>query len=260
MTRAQEMLKMMKEKGVPPNARTYNILINGYGRDGQFARCFRILEEMEQLGIKPNEISYENCLYKNNKLPEAEIFLRDIGDRGIPPNAQIYNMLFVKRPRCLEMLMRNLSPNRVIYNTFIRCHAKYGDAQKAFTLHQEMVEKGIHNRMSYNSLIMGHCREGNVLQAIQHFFGMEARGIVPISVTYSILIEGHCRSNDFCGAYDWCKEMLAKGFVPSVSICNELITGLENEGKLQQAELLGHELSEKGSFGCIGSSDLSAVA
>ncbi|KAL0011889.1 hypothetical protein SO802_006997 [Lithocarpus litseifolius] len=62
-----------------------------------------------------------------------------------------------------EMLGMGLSPDQVVCNAIIHSYAKYGDVQKAFALHREMIDRGIHaDKMTYDSLIVGNFREGKL--------------------------------------------------------------------------------------------------
>ena len=70
---------------------------------------------------------------------------------------------------------------------------------------------------------------------------MKTKGLCPKTETYEILIEGHCKLKDFSGAYAWYKEMLKDGFIPSVSICKSLITGLREEGRSHDADVICSE-------------------
>ena len=80
----------MVEKGVSPTMETYNSMNNGYGQRGHFVRCFEFLDEMDNVGIKPNVISHGSliiCLCKNRKLVDAEIVLADMIGHEVSPNA-----------------------------------------------------------------------------------------------------------------------------------------------------------------------------
>ncbi|KAF9597077.1 hypothetical protein IFM89_015268 [Coptis chinensis] len=94
-----------------------------------------------------------------------------------------------------------------------------------------------------NTFALTFQREGNAQEAVL-LKDMEAKGVLHFSLvlTYSTLVEGPLKSKDFSGTSVWCREMVEKGFIPRFNICNELITGLRDEGKLQQVELLRNDL------------------
>ncbi|KAK0592757.1 hypothetical protein LWI29_024882 [Acer saccharum] len=125
--KAEKWVKKIAEKGISPNLETHNTLINGYGRMDLFDRCFQILEEMEYLGMKPNV--------------EAEIVLKDMEDRGVSHNTQIYNML-------------------------IDGTCSVGRIKDAFKFFDEMVESKIAPTLvTYNVLINGLCKKASIMEA-----------------------------------------------------------------------------------------------
>ncbi|KAL7096783.1 hypothetical protein ACP275_10G101300 [Erythranthe tilingii] len=146
-----------------------------------------------------------------------------------------------------DMSRLNLTPDRVVYNELIQCFVWHGDIQKANVLCSEMSNLGIlPDKMTYNSLITGCLKEGNLHGAKDLFDDMIAKEVGPNDGTFNTLIEGHCKVKDFDGASVWYREMLKIGFLPSVAVCNELVSGLRDEGRVKEAEIICSEMSMKG--------------
>ncbi|CAK9138390.1 unnamed protein product [Ilex paraguariensis] len=236
----------MAGMGAAPNVQTYNTQIDRYGQSYQFERCFEILEEMENKGLKLNVLSCDsviNCLCKDGRLLEVEVILKTMEDGRVSTNAQIYNMLI--DGHCIggkmrdasrffkEMLRNDITLTLVIKDqNFVLGLCKkdkvaeaeemalqikskeHGDVKKAFALHHEMLNRGIHpDRMTYNSLIMGCFKEGKFQEANNIVGDMKTGGL--------------------------------NGFLPSFSICNVLTSGLREEGKLEEAAIICSEMSLK---------------
>ncbi|KAL0011887.1 hypothetical protein SO802_006995 [Lithocarpus litseifolius] len=131
MEKAEEVLEKLIENGLVPD-------------ELLFYRCFQILEEMENKGMKPNVVSYGSlihCLCKNGRLLEAEIILRDMVGREVLPNAQIYNML-------------------------IDGNCTAGKLKESFRFFEEMVKNGIGATLVTNNvLINGPCKRGTMIEA-----------------------------------------------------------------------------------------------
>ncbi|KAK1362191.1 hypothetical protein POM88_046665 [Heracleum sosnowskyi] len=106
------------------------------------------------------------------------------------------------------------------------------------------------------------CRlnEGKVKEAKELFDDMRNKELVPDANTYNPLVEGHCRVEDFSGAYFWYREMSEKGIFPGAGICNELISGLRDEGRSEYADIIYSEMKDKGLIDSSTAEDLSAVA
>ncbi|OMO68217.1 hypothetical protein COLO4_29826 [Corchorus olitorius] len=227
MKYAKEWVKLMREKGVAPNVETYNILINGYGRMCQLDRCFVIIEEMENSGIKPNVASYGsliNSLCKDGKLLEADLTFRDMISRGVLPNVLIYNML-------------------------IDGYCTVGKLKDAFRFYDEMVEGETRPTIvTYNTLMNGLCKKGRT------------KGLGPKADTYNLLIGEYCEQKDFVGAYFWYREMFENNFLPSFTACNELVIGLREQGRLQEADIICSEMKAKGMDDSSSDEGVAAVA
>ncbi|KAK1548723.1 hypothetical protein Q3G72_018935 [Acer saccharum] len=124
-----------------------------------------------------------------------------------------------------------------------------------------MVEQGIHpDKMTYNSSILGHLREGKLSKVEDLVSDMKIKGLNPKVDTYNILVKGYCELNNFGEAYIWYREMFENGFLPSLSTCNELTTGLKREGRLKEAQTISSEMSIKGMDAHIINEDMPAVA
>ncbi|KAK3198099.1 hypothetical protein Dsin_021514 [Dipteronia sinensis] len=109
-----------------------------------------------------------------------------------------------------------------------------------------MVKQGIHPDKITNSLILGHLSEGKLSKVEDLVSDMKINGLNHKADTYSILVKGYCELNNFGEAYVWYREMFENGFLPSLSICNELATGLKWEGRLKEAQIISSEMSIKG--------------
>lgn len=134
-----------------------------------------------------------------------------------------------------------LSLDGIIYNELIDCYVKHGDIEKANSLCTEMFNNGILlDKTAYHSLIAG-CLEG----ATDLFNNRIGKGLAPSDNTFNMLIQGHCKMNDIEGAFMWYKEMLKMGLHPSVSACNILLSGLKQEGRLEEAEIVCSGMSMK---------------
>ncbi|KAE8661264.1 hypothetical protein F3Y22_tig00116925pilonHSYRG00039 [Hibiscus syriacus] len=237
MDNTEERVKKTREEGVSPNLQTDNILINGYGKMKVLDRCFAIIEEMEMNGIKPNS---------------------GYNSRGVLPNVLIYNMLI--DGNCAaghvtgafsyfgEMVKGGTRPTIVTFNTLINeadfdhlscshhwMHRAWGRRER-ISLHHKMIDQGISpEEMTYNSLILGQFKRGNLLEIKDLVGDMRGKGLVP-------------------------KGMLENHFLPLFTTCNELVIGLRKEGRLQEAQIFCSEMKAKGMDHWSSGEDLLAAA
>lgn len=87
----------MESKGVAPNASTYNVLLNLYGKRKDVENCLNMLRTMESKDITPSLISYHTIinlfLYKLHDVDKAMYYFSDMKGKGITPDARMYDTL-----------------------------------------------------------------------------------------------------------------------------------------------------------------------
>ena len=70
------------------------------------------------------------------------------------------------------------------YNILINGFSRVGNLEKARALFQEMSEKGCRpNLVSYNTLITGFCKHDMIEEALQFFYEMPKLGFSPDTFT-----------------------------------------------------------------------------
>ncbi|RVX08363.1 Pentatricopeptide repeat-containing protein [Vitis vinifera] len=138
------------------------------------------------------------------------------GEKGCSPNLVTYNVIMgglcrarlldeaieLKRSMrsreaklmLLEMINVGLKPEPITYNALIDGFMRQGDIEQAFRIKDEMVACGIEaNLIIWNTLLNGVCKAGKMEKALEIMQEMMEKGVEPDSQTYSLLIEGHCR-------------------------------------------------------------------
>ncbi|KAF5820096.1 putative tetratricopeptide-like helical domain superfamily [Helianthus annuus] len=155
--------------GVSPDVTRYNILLDGFGRNLQFYKCFQLLEEMETNGLIPNAISsgsLVNHLCKDGRLLEAQVIFIDMTSRGVLPNTRIYNMLingYCNQGNIQDaykmvdkMSSDNVVPTFYTYNTLINGLCKKGKQRKVFRVIRE--DESIRNKTYYQHVSSANYR------------------------------------------------------------------------------------------------------
>ncbi|KAF8405564.1 hypothetical protein HHK36_010471 [Tetracentron sinense] len=176
------------------------------------------------------------------------------------------------------MKSRGLKPNTVIYNTLIHALCKNGKIGRGRSLMNEMVEP---SEVTFNILVSGYCREGDLIQALvllEKSFNLgfvpdivtvtkvveilcdkgrvteavevlervEDKGGVVDAVAYNTLIKGFCSLGKATLGHRFLKEMERKGCLPNVNTYNALISGFSESGKLDMALDLFQEMRTDG--------------
>lgn len=103
----------------------------------------------------------------------------------------------------------------------------------------------IPDRIVSNTLIMGLCKAGRLLDALSLAHTMYKRGLSPNKVSYENVLSCLCDSRLSVHALRICEEMLAHDFIPSRYVLNSLLCLLVEEDKLQEAQVLHDMILDK---------------
>ncbi|KAH0892364.1 hypothetical protein HID58_054793 [Brassica napus] len=95
-------------------------------------------------------------------------------------------------------------------------------------LYTEMLEEGeiSPNVYTYNKMVFGYCKVGNVVMAKGYVCKIVGAGLEPDFFTDTSLIMGYCRSKDLDSAFKVFEEMALKGFKRNEVAYTHLIHGL----------------------------------
>ncbi|XWS24318.1 hypothetical protein CRYUN_Cryun28dG0091000 [Craigia yunnanensis] len=144
MMRRDFFLLCCNKEFIPDNF-TYTTLIHGYSASGNVNEAFRLLDEMLEVGLKPNIVSCNdliNGLCKSGNLDRAQ-------------------RLFNKLP------LKGLAPNAVTYYTLIDGYIKVGKTCGASSLQEKMIEGFSPSLATYPALVNGLCEQGDKGKAMK---------------------------------------------------------------------------------------------
>ncbi|ESQ45039.1 hypothetical protein EUTSA_v10010303mg [Eutrema salsugineum] len=142
-----------------------------------------------------------------------------------------------------------LQPNTCIFNILVKHHCKNGDVDSAFRVVEEMRRFGISypNLITYSTLIeclFAHSRSKEAMELFEDMISNE--GISPDPVTFNVMINGFCRAGQVERAKMIIEFMKKNGCNPNVFNYSALMNGFCKEGKIQEAKLIFDEVKETG--------------
>uniref|UniRef100_A0A6N2LI36 Pentacotripeptide-repeat region of PRORP domain-containing protein n=1 Tax=Salix viminalis TaxID=40686 RepID=A0A6N2LI36_SALVM len=130
----KSLFEIMQNEGIVPNLETYLIMENEYCKQEDLASAFGILDQMKEMGPKPNVAIYNciiACLSKQRRISEAET---------------VFHM----------MHRDGLDHDEVAYMTMIKAYTRNGRGDKALNLFEKMIENAIQpSSYSYTALLSG---------------------------------------------------------------------------------------------------------
>uniref|UniRef100_A0A7S1JBE8 PROP1-like PPR domain-containing protein n=1 Tax=Eutreptiella gymnastica TaxID=73025 RepID=A0A7S1JBE8_9EUGL len=198
----------MKERGIPLDLNTYNLLLDVVADTGDDSP-FRVYEDMkeeaarEDSDVAPDLNTYSiliRACERSGAYDKAfQLFHEMKTEFGIQPDVAVYNTLIgfcaaVRDERTAsevfeEMKEKGIWPNVHTYNTLMNVfsEAPYEVIQQMF---DDMPAKGIDPNLRTFNTIMKACQRCNDSdRAFKFFVRLKGQGIKPNVVTYNILIE-----------------------------------------------------------------------
>ncbi|GKV30811.1 hypothetical protein SLEP1_g39586 [Rubroshorea leprosula] len=218
------LFKKLPEKlSIKPDVSSYNAVIRAFCEMGSLDLACLMLDEMENEGVEPNEITFNTLLfafYKNGRFFDGEkIWHRMVENRNVVPNISSYNskllgLVAEKRTKEAVELVQNMG--------------------KFEGLKPDLV--------SFNSLIGCFVNEGNLKAAKQLYIQMLISGCLPDKVTFELLVPLVCRKGDVDFAFQLCRKIFGRSFsrrfVFDESLLQQVVDELVKSSKIEEARKL----------------------
>ncbi|PON88728.1 Pentatricopeptide repeat [Trema orientale] len=256
MTDARNVYHSLKHS-FRPNLQTFNILLSGW-KSAEEAEGF--FEEMRQMGVKPDIVSY-NCLVdvycKGREIEKAYKVVEKMRDEEIMPDVITHTSIIgglglVGQPDKARVVLKEMKedgcyPDAAAYNAAIRnfCIAKrLGDA---YSLMDEMVNKGLNpNATTYNLFFRVFYWSNDLRSSWNLYVRMMETGCLPNTQSCMFLIRLFRRQEEVEMALQLWNDMVEKGFGSYMLVSDVLFDLLCNMGKLVEAERCFLQMVEKG--------------
>ncbi|KAL0436702.1 UNVERIFIED_CONTAM: Quinone-oxidoreductase QR1, chloroplastic [Sesamum radiatum] len=253
MNTSLKMLELMKQASCPPNIYTYTVVIKGLCQSGKLEDAEKLLIEMQKAAVSPNVIIYA-ILVKSyvaaGRLNCAFDVVSAMFQDGCRPNSQIYSALLAG---ILESKMdgstragNSSAALNAEAEIGVNCFPKFTfmkmDIYHAFQFLNKIRECGGQPFDAYKFLIMGLAGTGRISEADILIQELVKYGLSPDSDICSCIITHFCNNNDSSRSLEWITRFHAYGCDPSFASYSAVIVGLQNEGRLKEAERLISDL------------------
>lgn len=244
LQRSFQVLNLMRADGLEPRkVETYNALIEGCARAGRLREAlsfFRAIERDRML--QPDLYTYNallSCYAKAHEPDRAFELLHHMQhESGITPNAKTYNWVVVACARTGDvsrafevaetMRRAGIRLNIVTNNNLLEACCNAGRLERAFALVKDLIEKQrvSPNSHTYNTIIRGCGRWGQLDAALRVLTSMRTAGVSPTVVTYSVAVDACARAGGSLAlerAFELVDEMQSIGLEPNLVTYNSLI-------------------------------------
>ncbi|GFP84704.1 pentatricopeptide repeat-containing protein at1g22960 mitochondrial [Phtheirospermum japonicum] len=256
-----KMVKNMQRRGCSPNDVTFNVLINGLSKKGEFNEAKELIAEMSSKGLKVSAYAYNSLISgycQKGMLVEAFGLGEEMKTRGAFPTLYTYNAFmhgYCKQGRVDYakqwigvMLKKNLAMDMISYNILIYGYCLLGDFNEALFLLSRLKKKRDlgPSTVTYNTIMDGLSKNGDIDGAKRLKDDMVRNGVSPDLFTYTILINGSYRKGNLIMAKQFYEEMLLNGLEPDRVTYTTCIAGELKLGDLNAAFKLQEEMLMKG--------------
>ncbi|CAI9113811.1 OLC1v1014492C1 [Oldenlandia corymbosa var. corymbosa] len=246
---SQEFFDKVK-KDFDVTAKTYSILIRGWGDIGEVGQARKLFDELLERGCPVDLPAYNSImesLCKGGNVDEANKLFSGLSSMGFQPDAFSYCIFihaFCEKDdlhsalRVLDRMKRyNLVPNVYTYNVILKKLCKNDKVDEAYKILVEMVKSGVMPDVwSYNAILYYHCDNSEVNRALKLISSMDHYGCQLDRHSYNMVLKMLVRVGRFDRAEEFWKSMDQRGFHPPVSTYAVMIHGLcKKKDKLEEA-------------------------
>ncbi|KAF4362161.1 hypothetical protein G4B88_029244 [Cannabis sativa] len=202
------------------NTTYYNIMIKETCRRCDIESSIALIDEMRQLGCKPNVTTHNLFLGNLCKSSErSEDFLKQI--KGM-----------------------DCSPNELTFDIIISHLCKVGQFDFAIELLDNMMLRGLKPRLTTHAVfVKGYFKLRKYEEAHKYVVDATLKHSYSSNVVYSLLGDLYLKHNDFIGAQTIISEMIEKDLRPSIRLYTTLLKGLQRTGRDEEARNLEKRFS-----------------
>ncbi|XLS94491.1 hypothetical protein HN51_070499 [Arachis hypogaea] len=259
---AEGLYKKVRKR-IKANADTHNILVFGWCRVRNPTRAMKFLEEMIELGHKPDNFTYNTALdtfFKAGMITEALNlfeFMRTKDSTISSPTAKTYAIVIValvqndRMEECFEltghMISNGCLPDVSTYKDIIEGMCLNGKIDEAYKFLDEMGNKGYPpDIVTYNCFLKVLCDNKKSEEALKLYGRMIEFGCLPSVQTYNMLISMFFDMDDPDGAFETWHEMEERGCRPDTHTYCVMVEGLFRCNRIDDAFILLEEVINKG--------------
>ncbi|KAK0589420.1 hypothetical protein LWI29_014100 [Acer saccharum] len=263
---ALEIYEDLLDRGPKPNNMSYelivshfNILLSAARKRGIWKWGVRLLNKMEDKGLKPGAREWNAVLVACSKASEyyaaVEIFKRMI-EKGEKPTIISYGALLSALEKgklynevlqvWQHMLNVGVKPNVYAYTIMASVFTAQGKFNMVELIFQDMAQTGIEPTVvTYNAIISACARNNMSSAAYEWFHRMRVQSIEPNEITFEMLIEALAKDGKPRLAYELYLRALNEKLNLSVKAYDAVVESSEAYGATIDLNLLGPRPPDK---------------
>jgi pentatricopeptide repeat protein len=246
---ALQLFAKMRFQGLDLDSFAYHVLLNALVEESCFDAVEVILKQIQMRGLE-SEITHSikvKCYWKQNRLDEAEAFLRGLVSQGRDTNGHVVSVLldafcknnmFEKAGKLVEEFQESgMVPMEQAYGVWIRDLAQAGRLSEAleFLRSKKSLEGYVPEVFRYNVLICRLLRENRLEELCDLLMEMKEGQICPDKVTMNAALCFFCKAGMVDVALELYKLRSEFSLSPNCMAYNYLINTLCGDGSIDEA-------------------------
>ncbi|KAJ0551066.1 putative tetratricopeptide-like helical domain superfamily, pentacotripeptide-repeat region of PRORP [Helianthus annuus] len=257
---ALEIYEDLLDKGPKPNNMSYELIVSHFNflltaarKKGIWKWGIRLLDKMQEKGLKPGSKEWNSVLIACSKASEPsaaiQIFTRMI-ENGEKPTIISYGALLsvLEKGKLYDealrvwkhMIKMGVEPNSYAYTIMASVYAAQGKFNIVESIIREMAVSGVELTVVTFNAIITACARNNVSgPAYEWFQRMEVEKIEPNEVSYEMLIEALANDGKPKLAYDMFLKAQVKGLSLSAKAYDTVVQAAVDGGATVDLGLLG---------------------
>ncbi|KAF9623230.1 hypothetical protein IFM89_000719 [Coptis chinensis] len=249
MKEAIGVFRQMQAAGCVPNATTYSILLNLYGRHGKYDDVHELFLEMKEVvtlfhdmveeNIEPNMETSEGLIFacgKGGLHEDAKQILSHMNEKGVVPSSKAFTGV-------VEALGQSALYEEalVAFNTMNEVGSK-----PTLETYNSLIHMFARNTYSFNGMIEAFGQGGQFEAAFKAYVDMEKSRCEPDERTLEAVLSIYCSAGLLEESKEQFREIKASGIVPSI-ICYCLLLSViaKSERVKKESSFLEEEKEEE---------------
>ncbi|KMT20334.1 hypothetical protein BVRB_1g003330 [Beta vulgaris subsp. vulgaris] len=240
LVKAQAVFDLMKAKNIV----AWNSLISGYTSEGLFDDAMRLLNQMEEEGIKPDIVTWNSLLYGysvNDRVKDALAVVEKMKILGIKPNVVSWTALISgcsqngKYKDSItffnQMVEVGIDPNSATISSLLQASAGMSWLKKGKEIHNWCIRNGFdEDVLVATALMQMYIKSGSLQSASEIFRWMKNKTVV----TWNCMIMGFAVYNHGEEGIMLFKNMCKTGIHPDTITFTALLSCCKNSGLLDE--------------------------
>ncbi|XP_057865084.2 pentatricopeptide repeat-containing protein At2g22070 [Cryptomeria japonica] len=243
---ARQVFADMKER----DCFSWNAMIAAYRRDGCPEEALTLFQQMQRIGVQPNQFTYSSILQacaKTRALEQGMDIHQSIMENGLLSDVVVGSALVNMYAKCgniykaRQVFDKMPQKNEISWNTMIAGYAQNGVLVEALRLFEDMPQRNV---VSWTALIAVYAQNGFVEEALESFKEMQLAGVKPNSTTFVSILPACAKMGALEQGSNIHQSIVEGGFALDVEVTNALIDMYAKCGWIQKACDLFNDLPQ----------------